>query len=359
NSLQGQRRGALIFNADDWGRDKQTTDRILNCFNAGVMSSVSAMVFMEDSDRAAEIARERSVDAGLHLNLDTAFSAPGCSDRLLEHQRKLAKFLRHPLARPIFHPGLSQSFKYLVSAQIDEYQRLYGTKPQRIDGHHHMHLSANVLLGGLLPRDTAVRRHFSYEPREKRLRNGLFRIYSKLLIERRYSTTDFLFSLPPLEPERLSRMFGVAQDAVVEVETHPVNDDELRFLVEREFERYGAGIQVSPGYATNRERHSAASAGRNAAESTGITQRKVVILFAEALAAPEVAWSLVDAGFKVVAVRRKGKHSALQYSRHVSAREICAPESNLQEALADMQSLLDAESESSSTSVLLPLDDTA
>lgn len=351
-------KGALIFNADDWGRDKLTTDRTVQCFDAGAMSSVSAMVFMEDSERAAEIAHERSIDAGLHLNLDTPFSAPRCSDRLLEHQSKLAKFLRHPFARPIFHPGLSRSFEYLVSAQIDEYRRLYGTDPRRVDGHHHMHLSANVLLGGLLSGHITVRRHFSYESGEKRLRNGLFRLYSKLLIEQRYATTDFLFSLPPLQPERLSRIFGLAEKFFVEVETHPVNDDELRFLVDRKFEAYGAG-QMSRAYVTRQKRVSASDAMSHASESAGSSERRVVILFAEALAAPEVAWSLVDAGFKVVALRRNGKRSALQYSRYVSCREISAPESNLQQALADLRSFLAEDSKSGSTSVLLPLDDTA
>ena len=35
---------------------------------------VSAMVFMEDSERAASIARADAIDAGLHLNFTTAFS---------------------------------------------------------------------------------------------------------------------------------------------------------------------------------------------------------------------------------------------------------------------------------------------
>jgi len=43
----------------------------------------------------------------------------------------------------------------------------------------------------------------------------------------------------------------------------------------------------------------------------------VVIGFAEALAAPEVVWSLVDAGFDVAAFARRGKPAALAHSRHV------------------------------------------
>ena len=45
--------GCLIINADDWGRDDRTTNRILEYFQRRVLSSASGMVFMEDSERAA------------------------------------------------------------------------------------------------------------------------------------------------------------------------------------------------------------------------------------------------------------------------------------------------------------------
>src|ERR1051326_6627341 len=77
--------GSLVINADDWGRDLENTSRTLDCIRRGSVSSVSAMVFMEDSERAAEIAQERKVDAGLHLNFTTAFSAPGVPRKLADH----------------------------------------------------------------------------------------------------------------------------------------------------------------------------------------------------------------------------------------------------------------------------------
>src|SRR5580658_11155166 len=55
------RDAAVIINADDWGRDKDVTDRSLECVSQGVLSSVSAMVFMEDSERAAALAQQHSV----------------------------------------------------------------------------------------------------------------------------------------------------------------------------------------------------------------------------------------------------------------------------------------------------------
>jgi len=48
--------GCLIIDADDWGRDARTTDRTFECFRNGALSSASGMVFMQDSERAANIA---------------------------------------------------------------------------------------------------------------------------------------------------------------------------------------------------------------------------------------------------------------------------------------------------------------
>src|SRR5438093_3753440 len=113
--------GFIIVNADDWGRDHETTQRTVECFIRRAISSVSAMVFMEDSERAAAIARERGIDAGLHLNLTTPFSAPTCPAQLIERQGELARhLLRHRLAPAAFHPRLLRSFEYVVSAQRAE-----------------------------------------------------------------------------------------------------------------------------------------------------------------------------------------------------------------------------------------------
>lgn len=133
--------GHLIMNADDWGRDPLTTNKSLECIEKGSVSSVSAMVFMEDSERAANLARQRGIEAGLHINFTTPFTSANCSAELREHQQRVARYLRlHRLAQIVFHPGLAQSFKRLVEAQIDEFKRIYGAGPERVDGHHHMQI---------------------------------------------------------------------------------------------------------------------------------------------------------------------------------------------------------------------------
>ena len=243
--------GRLILNADDWGRDRDTTDRTLECIARGSISSVSAMVFMSDSARAAAIAKERSIDAALHLNLTTPFSAPECPPRLVECQRELAKhLLRHRLSQVLFYPALTQSFKYVVSAQIDEFRNLYGAPPGRIDGHHHMHLCANVLIGRLLPRGTVVRRNFSFQPGEKSLGNRFYRKAVDRMLARRHRLTDFFFSLPPLGPPgQLERIFSLARRFVVEVETHPLDAEEYRFLAEGEIFRWAGDVPIASGFA--------------------------------------------------------------------------------------------------------------
>jgi predicted ATP-grasp superfamily ATP-dependent carboligase len=88
------------------------------------------------------------------------------------------------------------------------------------------------------------------------------------------------------------------------------------------------------------------------------SDRPVVLVgFAEALSAPEVVWSLVDAGFRVTAFARRGRASALRRSRHVRCVEVQAPESDARAAEQDLARLIaDAGPEAT---VLFPLDDTA
>ncbi len=224
----------MIVNADDWGQDRATTDCILACVRAGGVSATSAMVYMADSARAAALALEHGIDAGLHLNLTAPFTAVGCAAPLVERQRRVTAYLRsHRLAQLVFNPLLVNAFEYVVRAQLDEYRRLFGVEPARIDGHHHMHLSANVLVQRLLPSGTTVRRNFSFQAGEKSVFNRTYRRFVDARLATRHRLMDYLFPLAPVDERRLSRVFALAREHAVEVETHPVNADEYRVLVER------------------------------------------------------------------------------------------------------------------------------
>lgn len=87
----------------------------------------------------------------------------------------------------------------------------------------------------------------------------------------------------------------------------------------------------------------------------------VLVGFAEALAAPETVWSLVDEGFRVIAFARKGKACALRFSRHVEIREVTAPEKDLETSLCDLREVAASviEQTSADQRILMPLDDKA
>jgi predicted glycoside hydrolase/deacetylase ChbG (UPF0249 family) len=186
----------------------------------------------------------------LHLNFTSAFLAANCPPRLLEKQRAVAHFLADSaFARGIYNPFLARAFEYVVQAQIEEYTRLYGAAPERMDGHHHMHLAANVLLGGLLPKGKIVRRHFSHEPREKALRHHVFRAATDALLKRRYRVTDYFFPLIPFDIQaRMERIFALAASSTVEIETHPVNPEEYQFLAGGEIFRWAGNTPVARRY---------------------------------------------------------------------------------------------------------------
>ena len=243
-------RGSVIVNADDWGRDTENTDRILECALRESVSSARAMVFLEDSERAAHLARLHGMDVGLHLNLTTPFLPSLCPPRVVEHQAKIIHFLRsHRLSRVVYHPGLASSFDYVVHAQLEEFQRLYGEPANRIDGHHHMHLCANVVHQKVIPAGTIVRRNFSFWPGEKNFANRIYRQWQDRMIARRHRVADYLFSLPQLKSrERLERVLKLAGNFNVEIETHPVNRDEYNALVNGEIKSLLGKARIVRGY---------------------------------------------------------------------------------------------------------------
>lgn len=98
--------------------------------------------------------------------------------------------------------------------------------------------------------------------------------------------------------------------------------------------------------------------GRPDRKTSGRNVGVVIIGFAEALSAPEVAWNLVDAGFTVIAFSRKGRRAALRQSRLVRVVDITAPELSTELALRELSTLLDSPiCQSPSRYILFPLDD--
>lgn len=224
--------GRLIINADDWGRNRETTDRIFDCWCKRRISSTSAMMFMSDSERAAAMALEHGVDAGLHLNLSEAFTDGKAGAVLQKHHSRITHFLRNNrFSQMIYNPFLASSFEYVVEAQLEEYRRLFSRTPDRVDGHHHLHLSANVVFGKLLPEGIAVRRNFHFDKGEKSAWNRAYRGFIDSVLAKRHRMADVLFNIKPFEPAgRLQRILNIARNLVVELETHPADPAEYDLL---------------------------------------------------------------------------------------------------------------------------------
>jgi hypothetical protein len=87
----------------------------------------------------------------------------------------------------------------------------------------------------------------------------------------------------------------------------------------------------------------------------------VLVGFAEALAAPEVVWSLADDGFKIIAFARRGKTAAIRHSRYVECFDICPPEVDLDKSLSELSDLLEQIGAplKNQRAFLFPLDDKA
>jgi predicted glycoside hydrolase/deacetylase ChbG (UPF0249 family) len=229
----------LVINADDWGFSRLATDTALTCHREGRITSVSAMVFMEDSERAADLARVNDVDAGLHVNLTTKISTKGVSVRLRESQERIVRFLAGSrYAQLIYNPGLRRDFHYVYQAQVDEFFRLFGAPPSHFDGHRHMHLCSNMLINPVIPAGQKVRRSFSFWPGEKSVLNRAYRSLVDRRLARRYRLTDFFFSLfQCLKNRQLSRVTELAGIASVELMTHPAVVEEYTFLMSEEWDR--------------------------------------------------------------------------------------------------------------------------
>jgi predicted glycoside hydrolase/deacetylase ChbG (UPF0249 family) len=240
--------GLLIVNADDFGGKPLATDRILECFAAGRITSTSAMVYMKDSLRAAELAQAGrltiaseqtkagnagALSIGLHLNLTQAFEDPETPATVRERQaRAVAYFAGVRLRRFTYNPRMSALVGACVADQLRRFLELFGRHPTHIDGHNHAHLSPTALLS--LPAGMAVRTS------ETHLRDGIslgspIRRARHKAIAHRHRTTDYFFAIDRLgrSPDEadIKQLLGFADRSSVEIMTHPDRDSDFHLLM--------------------------------------------------------------------------------------------------------------------------------
>lgn len=214
----------LIVNADDWGGWPAATNATLECYQKGSITSVSAMVFMEDSERAAALAKQLGMSVGLHLNFSQEFTSNRDKPAwLVRAHQAVVRFLRlSKYSLLLYNPVLRKQFRQVFDAQVQEFLRLYGRPPSHYDGHQHMHLCSNMLLDRVLPEGQRVRRSFSFGPGEKSLVNRVYRRLVDRQLARRHRLTDYFFALSQqLHWGQFDRTVGLARSASVELMVHP------------------------------------------------------------------------------------------------------------------------------------------
>jgi chitin disaccharide deacetylase len=224
----------LIVNADDFGGDPRASDRIVECFAAGRITSATAMVHMADSERAAELARSRGLPLGLHLNLTQDFTDRDAPRAVRERQARAARYFTSGgrRRRVTYNREMSALVKRCVADQLDRFRELFGVEPTHIDGHNHAHLSPTALLA--LPRSVPVRTGQS-DPAERLAPKALLGAARRRLIARRQPTTDSFFALEQLagcaNGAGLEELLGVAGSSTVEVMVHPHLEPDYELLM--------------------------------------------------------------------------------------------------------------------------------
>ncbi len=227
--------GLLIVNADDLGLAEPETDAILSCWSHGAITSATAMVWMRDSARAAELVRATELPVGLHLNLVEPFSAPGVPEDVSAAQRRVAQRLRSGRGhRYVYHPGWARDFERCIAAQLARFTELFGRAPTHVDGHQHMHLVPNALLSRALGGVERCRRPVNRMSSESRASRRLARATLAQVMRLRFTTTDRCFSLRALDPALggtgVADKLALARRESVEVYVHPGWEDEFAVL---------------------------------------------------------------------------------------------------------------------------------
>lgn len=131
----------LIVNADDLGLNQARTHAIFQCFEFGVVRSVTIIATGSGADIAARHAREKGLPAGLHLNF--TFGSPLCKPAEVETLvgSSAGEFRdRHDQTRALDEGFIDRvHIERETRAQIEWFFDQYG-QPTHIDGHHHIHL---------------------------------------------------------------------------------------------------------------------------------------------------------------------------------------------------------------------------
>jgi predicted glycoside hydrolase/deacetylase ChbG (UPF0249 family) len=242
----------LIVNADDFGYNEAATDPIAETFRAGLITSTTAMVYMRDSDRAAEIAREIGLPVGLHINFTEPFDDPGVPADVRERHLAMVRKFGGPSfvfrsRRWIYDPRLQSAVDRCVADQLERFEGLYGGPPTHIDGHMHVHVCPNIGRAGPIAPGTKVRNALGNRPLARGPMSHLIALRQRILLRDRLSTRYFL-NITDMHPEFIdggpASRLGLAKEASTEVMVHPGFAHEYTLLASPEWQEWIEGLRL-------------------------------------------------------------------------------------------------------------------
>jgi len=217
----------LIVNADDFGWNENATDRTIEAFAAGRITSTTAMVYMEDSDRAAPLARAVKLPVGLHVNLTDPYTADSVPEEVRErHLGVCAEFARgrFRVRSWTYDPRIRARVAAVIEDQLQRFLDLYGDPPTHVDGHNHVHSCPDVALSPALAGVAKMRDGLRTSP-STRTAMGTMRTVRRHLTYRHKLTTRYFFDIAELfremTEEEIAARVDLARETSLEIMVHP------------------------------------------------------------------------------------------------------------------------------------------
>lgn len=155
------------FHADDYGRSKLISDKILHCLKYGNINSVSVMMGFDDNSHIKIKKIKKKVNFKLHLNLT--------------EKNKLNNFKNYSFLKLLFLPiffGFKKNKNIIcneIKKQIIEFKKLYKLTVVKLDSHEHVHMIPWIF-------DLIINDLNNFNIREIRIPDEKFFISSKIHI---------------------------------------------------------------------------------------------------------------------------------------------------------------------------------
>lgn len=119
----------IIVNADDFALSEPVNAAIISLAERGIINATSAMVLSPLWDNSAKKLRALPIQVGLHLDLTSDFA------RQQDCHYRLPRLIAAAYSRQLDAARL----KTIIQRQWDSFCHAYGSPPDFIDGHQHVH----------------------------------------------------------------------------------------------------------------------------------------------------------------------------------------------------------------------------